>query len=1037
MIASIIRWSVDRYLLVILLSLLLAAWGINALRAIPLDAVPDLSDVQVIIRTSWAGQSPQLVEDQVTYPLTSAMLGVPGAATVRGYSFLGDSFVYVLFEDGTDPYWARSRVLEYLSQAEKQLPEGAEAALGPDSSGVGWVYQYALIDRSGQHGLAELRSLQDWFLKYELQTLPGVAEVAPVGGMVKQYQVVVDPERLEQYQVPLTRVIKAIRRGNQEIGAAMIEMSEAEYFVRIEGYIESLDDILHLGPVGQGLTGNALFVRDVAVVREGPLQRRGVAELDGQGEVVGGIVLMRWDENALQTIAAVKQRLEALKPGLPDGVEIVEVYDRSGFIERSVATLSHRLVEEIIVVVLVCLVFLLHVRSALVIVLTLPVGILAAFLVMQAQGINANIMSLGGIAIAIGTMVDAAIVMVENAHRRIGSTAGVPADRVAAVREAATQVGPPLFFSLLIITLSFIPVFALEAQEGRLFHPLAYTKTYAMAAAAGLSITLVPALMAVLIRGRLRPENANRLNRGLVAVYQPVIQRVLNRPLLWSGVFCALFATVLFPVSQLGTEFMPEMDEGDLLYMPTTFPGLSIGKARELLQQTDRLILAVPEVERVFGKAGRAETATDPAPLTMFETTIKLKPREQWRDGMTLQGIRDELDRRVQVPGMVNAWLMPISARIDMLSTGVKTPLGIRVSGPDLEGIEALGRKIETVLRGLPGQASIIAERVTQGRYINVDVDRHAAAHKYLDMVDVQDMVSTAVGGHTITRTLEGRERYSVNVRYPREYRDSVEKLRVMPLITPRNKFPRLGEIAEIKIVDGPSMIKSENGRLASWIYIDPRDTDIVSYVTAAREAIAENVTIPENYSLAWSGRYEYLQRATQRLIQIVPMTLIIIFVLLYLSFENLIEPVLVLVSVPFALLGGLWGLYFFGIDLSVAAVIGLIALAGVATEFGVVMLVYLREALRSRQPQTAGELRAAVLEGTLQRVRPKSMTVAVIIGSMAPIVFGVGSGSEMMRAIAVPLLGGMLSAPLVSMLLIPALYYLFHRRRVEPENRS
>ena len=1029
MINAIIRWSVDNRPLVLLLCLLLAAWGVRSLQQIPLDAIPDLSDVQVIIKTSYPGQAPQVVEDQVTYPLTTAMLGVPGARTVRGYSYFGDSFVYVLFDEDTDPYWARSRVLEYLSEVEAELPAGAKPSLGPDASGVGWVYEYALVDRSGRHDLGELRSIQDWFLRYELETLPGVAEVAAVGGMVKQYQVVIDPVLLRRELLPLSKVLKAIRRGNQETGASVLEMSEAEYMIRVHGYINSRKELEELGPVGLSPAGTSLYLKDIAEIREGPQTRRGIAELDGEGEVVGGIVVMRWQENALDTIAAVKQRLEEIRGSLPEGVELVETYDRSRLIKQSINTLSERLVEEIAVVFLVCLLFLLHMRSSLVIILTLPLGLLAAFIVMRYQGVNANIMSLGGLAIAIGAMLDASIVMVENAHRHLQNADGSDRGRIRAILAASSEVGPPLFFSLLIITLSFVPVFALQAQEGRLFSPLAYTKTYAMAAAAGLSITLVPVLMVYLIRGRLHDENRNPVNRFFVAVYRPFILRALQSPGKVILVTLLLFMTALWPWSRTGSEFMPELNEGDLLYMPTTFPGISIGKARELLQQTDRLIKTVPEVERVFGKVGRAETATDPAPLTMIETTIQLKPQDEWREGMSIDDIKQALDETVQVPGLANAWLMPIGARIDMLTTGVKTPVGIRISGPDLAGMEAIATRVEQVVRAVEGTTSVIAERVAGGRYVDVRIDRYNAGQHWLNIADVQEIIASAVGGMDITESVEGRERYPVNVRYPRELRDSLHDLINLPVITERGEHVALGELAEISLVDGPSMIKSENGRLSTWLYVDMRGRDLASYVQDLKREVARQVTLPAAYSLSWTGQYEYYERARDKLLFIIPLTLVIIFIMLYLSFHSMVEPLLVMLSVPFALLGGIWLVYLYQLNLSVAVAIGFIALAGVAAEFGVVMLVYLNQAYRDLQPKNESELKQAVINGALLRVRPKTMTVAVIIGGLLPIVLGHGTGLEVMQPIAIPLVGGMLTAPLVSMLLIPVLYYLWRKR--------
>ncbi|TCK19289.1 Cu(I)/Ag(I) efflux system membrane protein CusA/SilA [Thiogranum longum] len=1028
MIAAIIRWSIQNRLLVLVLAALVSVWGLYAMRTIPLDAIPDLSDVQVIIKTSYPGQAPQVVEDQVTYPLSTAMLAVPGATAVRSYSFFGDSFVYIIFEDGTDPYWARSRVLEYLSQVSGQLPDEASSSLGPDATGVGWIFEYALVDHSGSRDLSQLRSLQDWFLKYELQTVPGVAEVATVGGMVKQYQVVIDPNLLRLHSLPLSAVKRAIRSANHETGGSVVEMAEAEYLVRSRGYIESIDDLRKIPPLGVGASGASIMLDDIAEIRTGPQMRRGIAELNGEGEVVGGIIVMRFGENALTTIDAVKDKISAIRNSLPKGVELVTTYDRSGLINRAVKTLSQRLLEEFVIVVLVCAVFLYHFRSSLVILISLPVGILAAFILIEQQGVNANIMSLGGIAIAIGAMVDAAIVMIENVHKHLERSGGE--NRIAAITAAVTEVGSPLFFSLLIITLSFLPVFSLEAQEGRLFTPLAYTKTFAMAAAAGLSITLVPALLVYLVRGHIRNENANPVNRGLIALYQPVIKATLNHPWRVVGLALLLVASSLWPLSQLGAEFMPELDEGDLLYMPTAFPGISIGKARELLQQTDKLIMTVPEVERVFGKVGRAETATDPAPLTMMETTIQLKPRDQWREGMTLEGIKQELDARVQVPSLSNAWLMPIRTRIDMLSTGVNTPVGIRISGPDLEVIQRIGEQIEPIVRTVPGTRSVFSERATSARYIEVDIDRDAAARYAFSVEEIQELINVAVGGVNVTYTVEGRERYPVNLRYPRYVRDSLDAIQNLAIVTSRDEHIQLRDVADIQITNGPAMIRSEDARLSGWVYVNISDRDLGSYVDEAKQVVAERIDLPAGYTVHWTGQYLYLERARERLNVIIPVTLVIILLLLYLSFRNFTESLMVMGAVPLALVGGFWLLYGLGYNLSVAVGVGFIALAGVAAEFGVVMLVYLDEAVRRRQPTTRVAFRAAVAEGAVQRVRPKAMTAAVIIAGLLPVMLGAGTGSEVMRRIAAPMVGGMVTAPLVSMILIPALYYIWQVRR-------
>jgi len=1033
-IAVLIRWSVRNRLLVLLAAVLLSAWGVYSVRTIPLDAIPDLSDVQVIIRTSYPGQAPQVVEDQITYPLSTAMLSVPGAVSVRGYSFFGDSYVYVIFSDETDLYWARSRVLEYLSQVSNQLPEGAQPRLGPDATGVGWIYQYALLDRTGKHDLSELRSLQDWFLKYELQGVPGVSEVATLGGMVKQYQVVIDPDRLRGYYLTLANVKRAIQESNAETGGSALEMAEAEYMVRLKGYVKGTEDIgiTSVPTIRRRLSISSVLLDDIASsIRIGPAMRRGVVDLDGEGEVVGGIVVMRSGENALTTIKAVKEKLDQLRGSLPEGVELVETYDRSGLIERAVGNLGKRLVEEFLVVVLVCALFLLHMRSSLVILISLPVGILAAFVIMRLQGINANIMSLGGIAIAIGAMVDATIVMIENVHKHLERAEAQGIGRLQAIQNAAIEVGSPLFFSLLIITLSFLPVFTLEAQEARLFAPLAYTKTYAMAAAAGLSITLVPALVAYLIRGRVRAEEANPLNRVLIRSYRPLIGWALGRPWLTVALAAGLVLTMAWPLTRLGSEFMPEMDEGDFLYMPTTLPGISVGKARELLQQTDRLIRTVPEVQSVFGKVGRAETATDPAPLTMIESVIRLKPRDQWRPGMTMKKIRDELDVRVQVPSLHNAWLMPIRTRIDMQSTGINTPVGIKIAGPDLEGIQALGEKVEAVLRSVGGTRTVLSDRAAGARYIDIDIDRHAAGHYGLSIAEIEDAANIAIAGQDITYTVEGRERYPVNLRYPQEWRDSLTKIRELPLVVTEDTQVQLQDLAEVSVVDGPPLIKSENGRINGWVYVTTDGRDIGSYVAAAREALKEQLKLPAGYTLHWVGQYQYLQRAEQRLAYIVPLTLFIIFILLYLSFRTLSEALMVMLAVPLALVGSVWLLWLLGYHLSVAVAVGFIALAGVAAEFGVVMMVYLREAINRRKPTDDSALRAAVIEGAVMRVRPKAMTAAVIIAGLMPIMLGSGTGSEIMRRIAAPMVGGMVTAPMVSMLLLPAMYYLWYRRKI------
>jgi Cu(I)/Ag(I) efflux system membrane protein CusA/SilA len=1037
MINALIRWSIQNRLLVLILTVFVTAWGIYSLRQTPIDALPDLSDVQVIIKTSFPGQAPQVVEDQVTYPLTTAMLSVPKATTVRGYSFFGDSYVYIIFEDGTDLYWARSRVLEYLSQVSGNLPDNAKPALGPDATGVGWVFEYALVDRTGQHDLAELRGLQDWFLKYELQTVPGVAEVAAIGGMVRQYQVVVDPDKLRAFGIPLAKLRSAIQQGNQETGGSVIEMAEAEYMVRASGYLQSIEDLSDI-PLGVNDQGTPLVLSDVAEIRFGPQMRRGIADLDGEGEVVGGVVIMRWGENASETIIAVKERLSELQRSLPDGVEIITTYDRSDLIQRAVDTLQGKLVEEFLVVALVCALFLFHLRSSLVVILSLPVGILVAFIVMRWQGINANIMSLGGIAIAIGAMVDAAIVMIENVHKRIEREPLTEENRWRIVGEAANEVGRPLFFSLLIITLSFLPVFTLEAQEGRLFAPLAFTKTYAMAAAAGLSITLVPVLIGYFVRGKVIAERRNPINRALIAVYRPIINAVIRFPKQTLLLAAAVLVVGLWPATRLGSEFMPPLDEGDLMYMPTTYPGVSIDKAREILQQTDKLIMTVPEVKRVFGKIGRAETATDPAPLTMIETVIQFKPREEWREGMTPEGLRAELDQVVQYVGITNAWVMPIKTRIDMLATGIKTPVGIKVAGPDLKVIETIGQELERVLADVTGTASVYSERVAGGRYVDVDIDRKRASRLGLNIADVQDVVRTAIGGMNVTQTVEGLERYPVNLRYPQRVRDSVEQLKLLPIVTPQGARIALADVADVAVVDGPPVIKSENARLNGWIYIDISDRDIGSYVADAQRAVAESFELPTGYSLTWSGQYEYMVRAKERLMVVGPVTLAIILLLLYLNFRRFTEIAIVLGTLPMALVGGLWLLFLLGYDLSVAVGVGFIALAGVAVEIGVVMLVYLEQAMQdhARQARDEGrelsvdDVRQAVFDGAVLRVRPIMMTVVAIIAGLLPIMLGSGTGSEVMRRIAAPMVGGMVSATILTLVVIPALFLLWRSRQ-------
>lgn len=1038
MIARIIVWSIHNRFLVLMASLIVGAWGFVSLMRTPLDALPDLSDTQVIIRTTWPGQAPRLIEDQVTYPLTTTMLSVPGARAVRGYSFFGDSYVYVLFEDGTDLYWARSRVLEYLNQAQSQLPEGAVSALGPDATGVGWIFQYVLVDRSGGQDLAQLRSLQDWFLKFELKTVPGVAEVATLGGMVRQYQIVLDPHRLLAYGITQDQVIAAVGRGNQEAGGSVVEMGEAEFMVRASGYLQNLDDFRAI-PLTTTEAGVSVRLGDVAHVQVGPELRRGIGEFNGEGEVVGGVIIMRSGENALTTIRAVKNKLAALQSGLPTGVEIVPTYDRSHLIQRAIHNLGWKLAEEFLVVALVCAIFLFHLRSALVAVVSLPLGILAAFIVMHWQGINANIMSLGGIAIAIGAMVDAAVVMIENAHKHLERwRRGNPGQEVSSdvhwrvVAEAAGEVGPALFFSLLIITLSFIPVFTLEAQEGRLFAPLAFTKTYAMAAAAGLAVTLVPVLMGYFLRGHIPDEAKNPLNRLLARLYRPVLAVVLRHPKGTVAAAVIVLAVSLLPLKYLGSEFLPPLNEGDLLYMPTALPGLSAAKAAELLQQTDRLIRTVPEVATVHGKAGAALTATDPAPLEMFETTIQFKPQSEWRAGMTSEKIVEELDQIVRIPGLTNIWVPPIRNRIDMLATGIKSPVGIKVLGSDLAVINRVTGDIERVVKTVPGVTSAFAERLTGGRYIDVDINRDKAARFGMNIADVQAIVSSAIGGMNIGETIEGPRRYPINLRYPREIRDSLQKLRSLPIVAPQGQQLLLGDVADIRISDGPPMLRSENARLAGFVYVDLRGRDLSSAVREMQETVIEHVNLPAGYSLAWSGQFEYLERASERLQLVIPFTLLIIFLLLYLTFKNIGEALLIMTTLPFALIGGIWLLFALGHHLSVAGAVGFIALAGVAAEFGVIMLLYLKQAWLKRvenHQTTEADLLGAIQEGAVQRVRPKAMTVAVILVGLLPILWGEGTGSEVMQRIAAPMVGGMVTAPILSMLVIPVAFYWMRRR--------
>jgi Cu(I)/Ag(I) efflux system membrane protein CusA/SilA len=1039
MIRGIILWSIHNRFLVLLATAMVVIGGLYSIKNTPVDALPDLSDVQVIIKTGFAGQAPQVVEDQVTYPLTTAMLSVPGAVTVRGYSFFGDSYVYVIFDDQTDLYWARSRVLEYLSQVAPNLPSGARPQLGPDATGVGWVYIYALVDKTGQHDLAQLRSIQDWYLKYELQTVPGVSEVAAVGGMVKQYQVRVDPDKLRAFGIPLAHIQTAITRGNQEVGASVVEMAEAEYMVRSSGYIKSTADLENI-PLGINQAGTPLLLKDVADIGLGPQMRRGVTDLDGEGEVAGGVVIMRFGENASQTIARVKDRLEELKSGLPAGVEVVTVYDRSALIDRAVTNLWQKLLEEFAVVALVCVAFLFHLRSSLVAIISLPVGILAAFTVMHMQGINANIMSLGGIAIAIGAMIDGAIVMIENMHKHMERSELTEQNRWQVVAKSASEVGPALFFSLMIITVSFVPVFTLQAQEGRMFSPLAFTKTYAMAASALLAITLVPVLMGYFVRGKVLAEQKNPINRLLTAGYLPALKLALRRPGVVLSLALLLIIASVWPASKIGSEFIPPLDEGDLMYMPTTYPGISVGKARQLLQQTDKIIRTLPEVQTVFGKVGRADTATDPAPLTMIETFIQLKPRSEWRPGKTTADLIAELDAMLQLPGVTNAWVMPIKTRIDMLATGIKTPVGIKVAGPDLGQIQVIGQQVETLLKDLPGTASVYAERVAGGRYINIDIQREQAARYGLNIADVQQVIALAVGGINVAQTVEGLERYPINVRYPQEYRDSPEALALLPIVTPKGQHIALGDVAHVTIDDGPAGIKSENARLNGWIFVDIEGVDIGHYVEQAQQLVQRELDIPAGYSLKWSGQYEYMLRAKATLTYVIPLTLAIIVILLYMNFRNIVEVAIIMGTLPFALVGGVWLMYLHQFNFSVAVGVGFIALAGVAVEIGVIMLVYLNQAWR-QMLQDYGEqgiapdreaLKEAVLQGAGLRVRPVMMTSSSIILGLLPVLYGTGTGSEVMSRIAAPMVGGMLSALVLTLLVLPAVYYLWRKQALQ-----
>lgn len=1025
MIEKIIEYSIRNKYIVFLLGLFAVMGGIYAMQNMALDAIPDLSDVQVIILTEYPGQAPQVVEDQVTYPLTTAMLSVPYAKVVRGYSFFGFSLVYIIFEDGTDLYWARSRVLESLNFVSARLPRGITPQLGPDATGVGWVYEYVLEDESGKLDLSDLRSIQDWYLKYELTAVPGVAEVASVGGYVKQYQVEVDPNKLLVYGIPISKVRMAVQRSNSDVGGRLVEMSETEFMVRGLGYIKSIQDIQNI-PLDVDQGGTPILLGSVARVKIGPELRRGIAELDGQGEVVGGVVIMRWGENALEVIKNVKKKIEELKPGLPQEVKIQPAYDRSSLIYRAIDNLKEKLIEEMIVVAIICILFLLHARSALVAIFTLPAGVLIAFIMMSALGINANIMSLGGIAIAIGVMVDASVVMVENAHKHLERDRGKKKQRQI-IMDAAKEVGPALFYSLLIITVSFLPVFVLGEQSGRLFKPLAYTKTFAMAASALLSVTVIPALMVAVIKGKIRPESKNPLSRFFISVYKPVIKLVLQHKWLTIMAALAILIVTLYPALKLGSEFMPPLYEGDLLYMPTTFPGISITKAKELLQQTDKIIASFPEVKRVFGKIGRAETATDPAPLTMIETTIMLKPEEEWREGMTPDKLVEELDRAIQFPGLTNAWTMPIKTRIDMLATGIKTPVGIKIMGADLDTLSAIGERIEAAVRKIPGTLSAYSERVVGGNYLDFVIKSEEAARYGLTTGDVQDVISSAIGGMNVTYTVEGLERYPVNVRYPRELRDNLAGLKRIMVPTPTGAQIPIVQVADIEIRKGPAAIKSENARRTAWVYVDLRGIDVGSYVKRAQRAVAQEVEIPAGYNIVWSGQYEYMQAAAQRFRIVIPITIIIIFLLLFVHFKNMANSLIVMLSLPFAVVGGVWLLFFFGFNTSVAVYVGFIALVGLAAETGVVMLVYLDEAYHRYRMEgkldTPVGLHSAIMEGAVERVRPKLMTVTTTMIGLLPLMIGHGTGSEVMKRMASPMIGGLISSTILTLIIIPAVY--------------
>ena len=1036
MLKKLIEWSIANRFLVILLTTLVVGAGLWAIFTTPVDAIPDLSDVQVIVYTEYPGQSPRIVEDQVTYPMTTALLSVPGARVVRGYSFFGYSLVYVIFKDGTDIYWARSRVLEYLNYAQKRLPAGVVPTLGPDATGVGWVYEYALT--SPTRSLAELRSYQDWYLKYGLSTVEGVSEVASIGGYVKQYQVTVDPARLQAFGIPINDVEMAIKNANAEAGGEVIEMAEAEFMIRGLGYLKSIDDIRNIPLRTDTRTGAAVRIGDIADVALGPEMRRGLADLDGQGEVAGGVVVMRFGQNAQKVIAAVEKKLEVLKAGLPADVQIVPTYDRSSLIDRAIANLRDKLFEEILIVAFVCILFLVHARSAMVAVFTLPTAILMSFLVMRMQGINANIMSLGGIAIAIGAMVDAAIIMIENAHKHLEAENLLPPDQRLShwevIRRASTEVGPPLFWSLLVITVSFIPIFTLEAQEGRLFKPLAFTKTYSMGAAAILAVTIVPVLMGYFVRGKIKPEHSNPLNRFLISVYHPVVSFVMKHPKSFIIAAVAVVAATLLPFSRLGSEFMPPLYEGDLLYMPTTLPGVSIAKSREILQQTDKIIASFPEVKRVFGKAGRAETATDPAGLDMLETVIMLKPEKEWPTGMTPDKLITQLDEAIKFPGITNAWTMPIKTRTDMLSTGIKTPIGIKLSGPNLDTLQTLGAEVEAAVRAAPFTTSAFAERAVGGNYIDITIDRLKAGQYGLNVSDIQSVIATAMGGMKISTTVEGLQRYSVNLRYGRELRDNIEALGRVLVASPDGRQIPLGQVASFEVNKGPMVIRSEDSRPNAWVFVDMRGTDMGSYLHQAMKIVRDRVKLPTGYSIIWSGEYEYMQRSQKRLMVVIPLTLFIIFIIIFLNTKSLAKTAIVLLAVPFSLVGAVWFLYLLGYNMSIAVWVGIIALAGLDAETGVVMLLYLDqafEAARKKGAITLSTLKEAIDHGAVKRVRPKIMTASVIIAGLLPIMWSHGTGSDVMKRIAAPMVGGVVTSVIMELLVYPAIYLLWRRRGV------